>query len=378
MPESYDAIVLGVGGFGSSCLTHLARRGLSVLGVDQLFPGHSRGSSHGETRIIRQAYFEHPDYVPLLLRAYDLWNELQSTIGRDLLTICGLAIAGPGEGEAVSGTRLAAQQHNLELHDLSHDEAQQRMPGFSIPEHFDVVYESTGGVLKVEDCIRAHVDEAVRLGAQLRIGEEVIRWSSDGRTITIQTNRTTIEAATLVITAGAWSSQLLSTVPDVPKIQVLRKVLQWHRVRSQDYSIGKGGLGFLFEMPEGAFYGFPSFDGTTLKIAEHTGGEPVADPGQLDRSLRPEDVARLAEFISRVMPQLEPQPLRHSVCMYSMSPDGHFIVDRHPMFSNVVFGAGFSGHGFKFAPVVGEALADLAMNGQTDLPVDFLGLSRFH
>ena len=211
----------------------------------------------------------------------------------------------------------------------------------------------------------------------MAIGETVERWSSSGDAVTVQTNRGTIEAASLVIAAGAWASSLLSNIDRVPEIQVLRKVLLWNPVRTQSYSIENGGGGFLFELPHGTFYGFPSLDGKTLKLAEHSGGTPVSDPRKLDRSLTDADVSPVAEFIRQVMPDLDPQPARHSVCMYSMSPDGHFIVDRHPEFSNVVFGAGFSGHGFKFAPVIGEALADLALEGATDLPIDFLGLNRF-
>jgi len=377
MRRTADVVVLGVGGFGSACLAHLARRGISVLGVDQFLPGHDRGSSHGETRIIRQAYYEHMDYVPLVLRAYEQWREFEAESGQSLMKICGLALAGLADGEAIQGSRLAAKLHGAEIQDLPPSDAADRLSGFRIPDGFEVVFEPPGGFLHVEESIRCQVDQAIRHGAQLAIGETVERWSSSGDAVTVQTNRGTIEAASLVIAAGAWASSLLSNIDRVPEIQVLRKVLLWNPVRTQSYSIENGGGGFLFELPHGTFYGFPSLDGKTLKLAEHSGGTPVSDPRKLDRSLTDADVSPVAEFIRQVMPDLDPQPARHSVCMYSMSPDGHFIVDRHPEFSNVVFGAGFSGHGFKFAPVIGEALADLALEGATDLPIDFLGLNRF-
>ena len=377
MRRTADIVVLGVGGFGSACLAQLAMRGVSVLGIDQFLPGHDRGSSHGETRIIRQAYYEHVDYVPLVLRAYEQWRELEAESGRSLMEICGLALAGPVDGEAIEGSRLAAKLHKAEIQDLSPREAADRLSGFRIPEGFEVVFEPPGGFLHVENSVRCQVDLAIRHGAQLAIGETVEGWSSHGDTVIVQTNRGTIEAASLVIAAGAWASSLLAGRDRVPDIQVLRKVMLWNPVRTQSYSIENGGCGFLFEMPHGTFYGFPSLDGKTLKLAEHSGGTPATDPHTLDRSLMNADVSPVAEFVRQVMPNLDPKPARHAVCMYSMSPDGHFIVDRHPDFSNVVFGAGFSGHGFKFTPVIGEALADLALERATDLPIDFLSLDRF-
>lgn len=377
MSRQVDVIVLGVGGFGSACLAHLAKRGVSVLGADRFPPGHDRGSSHGDTRVIRQAYYEHTDYVPLVLRAYDQWRELESETGRSLMEICGLALAGPSDGEAIQGSRLAAQLHGAEIENLSPREAAERLPGFRFPDGFEVVFEPPGGFLHVEESVRSHVDQAIRHGAQLAIGESVENWSSNGNTVTVQTSGETIEAASLVITAGAWASDLLAGIDGAPDLQVLRKVLLWNPVRTQSYSIERGGCAFLFEMPQGTFYGFPSLDRKTLKLAEHSGGLPVADPLELDRSLTEADVSPVADFIMNAMPDLDPQPVRHAACMYSMSPDGNFIVDRHPEFPNVVFGAGFSGHGFKFTPTLGEALADLALKGATELPIEFLSLKRF-
>jgi len=377
MNQQVDVVVLGAGGFGSACLAHLASRGASVLGLDAFLPGHDRGSSHGETRIVRQAYFEHPDYVPLLHRAYELWHELHSESQRPLMNLCGLALAGPPDCETVSGARLAAKRHGASLESLSPSDVRERLPGFRIPEGFDVVYEAPGGFLHVEECIRNHIDRAIQAGARLQIGERITSWSSDGRTVRIQTSSGQIEAGSLIITAGAWAGRLLAELPRFPPIEILRKVLLWHDVHSADYSLDTHGCCFLFEMPQGTFYGFPSLDGKTLKLAEHTGGMQVSDPLHLDRQLLPDDTAGPSQFVQRVMPGVNPTPEYHRVCMYSMSPDRHFILDRHPDYSNVVFGAGFSGHGFKFTPVIGEALADLALNGTTDLPIDFLRLNRF-
>lgn len=373
--DQFDVAVVGVGGFGSSCLYHLARRGVRVLGLDRFPAGHDRGSSHGDTRIIRQAYFEHPDYVPLLLRAYDLWRELESESGHDLLRICGLMLAGPGDGEAVAGTRTASREHGLDLESVSATEAVDRFPGFRIPNGFDVVFEQAGGFLYVEDCVRAHVDLACQHGAEFRSDAAVTGWTSDGRTVRVRTEHDEFETAALIITGGAWASELLQS--DVGRaLEVKRKPLLWHPVRSDAYNVDNGGCGFLFDMPEGQFYGFPSLDGQTLKLAEHTGGEVVTDPLHLDRSLRDSDVNPLAAFASRVMPDVDPAPVRHALCMYTTTPDSHFLVDQHPAYENVWFGAGFSGHGFKVTSVIGEALADLAVDRQTELPVEFLGARR--
>jgi sarcosine oxidase len=372
MSSGYDCIVLGLGGFGSAALYHAAARGLSVLGIEQFSIGHDRGSSHGETRIIRKAYFEHPDYVPLLLRAYNLWRALEATEDLSLMHLCGLMLAGPAEGETIAGARLAAQLHNLELQTISPSDG--RYAGFRIPDSFDVVVEPEAGFLKVEDCVRAHVDAALRTGATVAADEAVIDWQHTGGTFRVRTSRGEYESGALVITAGAWASTILSTL-SLP-LEVVRKPQFWFPVRSAAYAENYGAPAFYFEMPTGLFYGFPSRDGATLKAAEHSRGNSVADPARVDRNVGPEDWESLARFLKECLPDVDPQPIRSSVCLYTLSPDRHFIVDRHPEFEHAAFGAGFSGHGFKFTPVIGEALVDLAIEGHTRHPIDFLSARR--
>lgn len=395
--KQFDVIVIGIGGFGSSCLYHLAKRGLRVLGVDRFPAGHDRGSSHGDTRIIRQAYFEHSDYVPLLLQAYGLWRELESESGRDLMTICGLMLSGPPDGIAVPGAHTASALYGVDVERVARSDATHRFPGFHIPDGFEVVFESQGGFLQVEECVRTHIDLACQHGAEFQSGEAVVDWSSNGKTVRVRTPNEQYEAASLIVTAGAWSGGLLQgthtetasdqaaekppdadcSAADIARhLHVIRKTLLWNPVRSGAFNLDAGGCGFFFEMPDGIFYGFPSLDGRTLKLAEHTGGEVVADPLHLDRSLRDTDVNPVARFASEVMPELDPVPQRHSVCMYTMTPDAHFLIDRHPAHANVWFGAGFSGHGFKFTSVIGQALADLSLEGRTKQPVDFLASRR--
>ena len=384
MFERFDAVVVGVGGFGSSSLYHLAKHGSRVLGLDRFPAGHDQGSSHGDTRITRQAYFEHPDYVPLLLRSYDLWRELESESGRDLLTICGLLLSGPADGEAIPGSLTASREHGVAIESVAASDVRERFPGFEFPDGFDTVFEPGGGFLKVEDCVRTHVELACQHGARFHSDEPVVGWTSDGETVRVRTERGEYEAASLVITAGPWAADLLNgdqnqTSPAeeiAGRLEVRRKSLLWNRVRSDAYNLENGGCGFLFEMPEGQFYGFPSLDGQTIKLSEHTGGEVVIDPLHIDRSLRESDVNPLARFASEVLSDVEPAPIRHSICMYTLTPDSHFLIDRHPEHSNVWYGAGFSGHGFKFTSVIGEALAELAIEGRTDAPVGFLGAGR--
>lgn len=375
MSGVYDAIVLGVGGFGSSTLYHLAKRGLRVLGLEQFPPVHDRGSSHGETRIIRQAYYEHPDYVPLLLRAYDLWHDLESQSGQQLLFPVGLFLAGYPGGEVVPGTENAAKLHNLPLDYFTPAEARRRFPGYVFPEDFRIIFERQAGYLLVEECVREHINAAINKGAELRTSERVLDWKVQNGVAIVRTDQGEYHAARLVITAGAWASQLLANLN--VKLRVLRKTLAWFPAPSNVYDVAQGNSEFVFEIPGGQFfYGFPRLDGRTIKVAEHSNGEEVADPARVDRSLLAADVQGFQSFLKTYLPEVGTVPEQHAVCMYTMSPDSHFIVDRHPEHSQVVFGAGFSGHGFKFTSVIGEALADLA-TGETALPVEFLSLKRF-
>ncbi|QDU37537.1 Monomeric sarcosine oxidase [Maioricimonas rarisocia] len=372
--ETYDCIVIGVGGIGSACLYHLARRGHRVLGLEQFDVPTDRGSSHGESRVIRQAYFEHPDYVPLLKQAYAGWSALEDVSGRSLYQPTGILVAGPADGEAVAGCRLAASQHQLSIENLSTAQAMGRFPGLVIPQNLDVVFERDAGFLFVEDCVRAHADAALAAGAELRTRERVRSWQSNGGTVRLLTDRGRYEASRVIITAGPWSAHLLSEL-NLP-LSVLRKVMTWHADRSGAMRVENGAPVWFIELPEGCFYGVPGVGGESVKVGEHTRGEAVTDPFTVDRGLRASDLLPIRSMLKQLLPGVSPEPSRLAVCMYTNSPDGHFIVDRYPGNDSVVLAAGFSGHGFKFAPVIGEALADLADAGRTDLPIGFLGLSR--
>jgi len=327
-----------------------------------------------------------------------LWHELERETNRQLLHPVGLFIAGAPTCESVSGTILAAEQHRLPLDRLSVAEARGRFPGFRFHDDFAIVFEPQAGYLEVENCVAAHVQAALRQGAVLQTGETVVGWESDGRRVVVKTDKAEYAAASLVITAGPWASQVLNPcetgigtssaesraaeqlADGQPTwgncLRIVRKPVFWFAADAT-FDAARGIPTFFFETPAGQFYGFPRLDGHTIKVAEHTQGAPVADPLSVDRNVQPDDLVRLGSFLTEHLPGIGQNPERFSVCMYTKTPDSHFCIDRHPRFANVALGAGFSGHGFKFTSVLGEALADLAQNGTTNLPVGFLSVKRF-
>lgn len=361
---------------GSAAAQQLATRGFKVLGLEQFHLVHDRGSSHGQSRIIRQAYFEHTDYVPLLLRTYELWRELENSTGQHLFDQVGLTLSGVPFGETISGAKRSAQLHGLNLEELTPEEAHRRWPSLAFPADHEIVFEPLAGLLRVEACVQAQIDAARRHGAVIQPEERVLSWASNGKSVTVRTDRAEYAANSLIITAGAWAGQSLQQLK-LP-LEVRRKFVGWFPIRAGHFGIDQKVPTYFYELPHGTFYGFPSLDGKTAKLAEHSGGDLVTDAHQVDRALHPTDLTRLAHFIESQLPGLDPTPAQHSVCLYTMSPDQHFIVDLHPGLSNVAIAAGFSGHGFKFAPVIGEALADLSINRSTSRPMDFLSLKRFN
>lgn len=372
--ETYDCIVAGVGGAGSAALYHLAARGRRVLGLDRFEPGHDRGSSHGDTRIIRMAYFEHPDYVPLLKRAHRLWDELEEVRGEKLRFESGLLQAGPANGIVVEGVLRSAREHDLAVIELSAAEAAERFNGFRMEDSMAAVYEKEAGYLLVENCVRAYAAEAVKQGAQLETGVNILSWREDGDGVIIETDQGARSAANLVITPGAWGPDLLEKV-GVP-LEVRRKHLYWFRCPRERYRDSSGFPAFVFETSEGFFYGFPSIDGESIKVARHSGGRQVADPLEIDRGLDEEDLAAVRDFLGRHLPGVEEDLTRHEVCYYTCTPDEHFLFGRHPGCERVAFAAGLSGHGFKFTSVLGEMLACMSSGEDHGLPAGFLDAGR--
>jgi sarcosine oxidase len=365
MDSIFDVAVLGLGGMGSAAAWALARRGARVVGLEQFDLAHDRGSSHGETRLIRKAYFEHPDYVPLLHRSYALWDELGALAESPLLHRAGLVLCGAPESDAVAGAELAAERHALALEPqpagrfrpLLDDRAGERL-----------LVEPEGGYVEVDRAVRAFQELAQRDGATLLGGTPVTGWTSEGALLRLSTPRGDVVARRLVLAAGAWSGRWLAELG--VSVVAHRNLLFWFDAGPE----WRDAPCFVFDLPEGFFYGFPRISERGLKVAQHLPGEVVAEPSEVDRALRPEDVAPVARFVAARLSGVDPAPREHVVCLYEMSADGHFVITLDPRDARVAIAAGFSGHGFKFAPVVGEALADLALEGRTDLPIGFLGL----
>lgn len=371
----YDVIVLGLGGVGSSAAFALAKRGHRVLGIDQFSPPHNHGSSHGETRIIRKSYFEHASYVPLLCRAYELWRELESRSGARLYHATGILEIGPADGIVIPGVLKSAAQFGLPIEQITMAEAMYRYPALLGDEAWSVLLERDAGYLKVEDCVEAHLESAVDLGANLVMEQKVIDWGIDGGGVFIRAQAQTYRANKLVLTAGPWAGELLHQF-GVP-LHVLRKHLYWYETNNQAYQELDGFPCFFYETPTGLFYGFPNRDALGLKIARHSGGEGVDSKIDGVHHRSNEDQMAVESFLDSNLPEVSRRMTRWSGCYYTMTPDENFIVDTLPNMPQVTIVAGLSGHGFKFTSVLGELAADLA----TDLPLspdlNFLRLSRF-
>lgn len=372
---AFDVIVLGAGGMGSAAAYELARRGRSVLALEQFPLVHARGSSHGHTRIIRRAYYEHPAYVPLVRRAFERWYDLEQRTGRHLLTECGCLNVGPVDGEVVSGVLTSAREHRLAVESLDAAGLRARFPPFRFDEGYAGVLERDAGFLYVEECVRAHLDAARDLGAVIHAEEPATDWRVSGPGVVVTTTKGTYHAAHLVLTAGPWAGAVLADRGAA--LRVMRQTMLWFgppdpaSFRRDVFPI------FLADVPGGPFYGLPAVDGRGVKVARHYGAVEQASPAAVDRDPRPADEGLVREFLGAHLPGAA-GPLRDArTCIYTLTPDRHFLIGAHPDFANVAVAAGFSGHGFKFAPVVGEILADLVEAGTTTLDIGLFRFDRF-
>lgn len=367
---NYDVIVLGLGGMGSSASYHLAKRGFKVLGLEQFTEAHALGSSHGKTRLIRKAYFEHSDYVPLLHQSYDLWRDLEKESCESLLHLTGLTIFGAPDSQILNGIKTSRDRFDLTVNDVSETAAQKWNSAFHIPKGFLGLEEPGAGFLEVEKCVLAHLNLAKRLGADLRFEDSCLSWGADTNEVWVHTKRGKFSAKKLVITAGPWTSHVLKEL-DL-KLQVHRVTQFWFQAKNKPV-LEQIKSCFAFDLPYGFIYGFPVFQNSKdLKVAIHKPGAKISDPKEVDRNLSPEDHQEVSHFLRDVLPGIDPVPVSGSVCFYTMTPDEHFVIDRHPSFDRVSFAAGFSGHGFKFASVIGKILADLADNGKSSDLKSFL------
>jgi sarcosine oxidase len=372
----YDVAVVGLGGMGSASLAHCAKRGASVIGLEQFARGHDLGSSSGKSRMIRKAYFEDPAYVPLLLRAYDLWRELERESGEELLRLTGLLMAGPEGCEIITGATRAAREHCLPFESLSARDIRSRYPMLKVLDDEVGVYEPDGGVLDPERSVAAHLRVAEAAGAQLRFNSVMETWAAtaDGFVIHLAEGGEVTSRA-LVLSLGPWFQEALAKLGVVLRVQ--RNVQAWFEPASSLYS-APDFPPFLLDRKGllAPLYGFPDF-GAGVKAAFHSHGE-FTDPAHVDREINlRRDIEPIREAMEQWMPGAAATFHAAKPCLYSLTPDGHFVVDRHPEYARLVLCGGFSGHGFKFAPVIGEIAADLALEGRSRHDIGFLSLRRF-
>ncbi|HEY3626185.1 MAG TPA: N-methyl-L-tryptophan oxidase [Terracidiphilus sp.] len=375
---SYDVIVLGLGAMGSAAAQHLAERHVRVLGIEQFTPPHDKGSSHGGTRMIRQAYWESADYIPLVLRAYELWRRLEHDAGTKLLTITGGLILGHPSSQLVRGAIAAALTHGIPHSVLSPAEVRARFPAITPLDDDVALHEELAGYVLPEECIRAQLKVAAQCGAELHFDEKVLTWKALGGQVEVTTGRAVYQAHHLIIAAGPWASQAF---PDLFPLRVTRQVMTWIQPASSlEQFLPARFPVFLCDSPEDGLlgYGFPAVDGPSggVKVAIH-GSSIECLPDTIDRVIHAIDGAEVIRRLRPRFPALDGEILKATTCMYTMTPDEHFIIGPHPHLPSVSIACGFSGHGFKFAPVVGEILADLATQGATAHPISLFAPTRF-
>lgn len=365
---------------GSATCYQLARRGLRVLGLEQFNIPHSRGSHHGGTRLIRQAYFEHPNYVDLLKAVYPLWRELEAETGTDLFQQVGALYLGNPDCELVAGSRRAATMYDIPFEWLSKAEVESRFPAFRCQDDWVGFFEPRAGYLHSEAAVAAMSQRALDAGAVLRGQTRVVSWHAQGSQVTVRTEHESYTTGRLVLCGGAWANRLLQSVG--LSLKVTRQVVAWVWPQTPNLFTVNSMPGWAIDpniagQYQGIYYGFPlSKNPLGVKLGWHAPGDET-DPDQVEQKVRANDLSWLPGFSARHMPELGGSILGASTCFYTYSSDGHFIVDQHPQHDNVYFATGFSGHGFKFAPVIGQALADLTTSGVSRLPIDFLSLERF-
>jgi sarcosine oxidase len=365
---------------GASALASLANRGVEVLGIDREPSPHDRGSSHGGSRIIRRAYFEHPDYVPLLNESFERWERLERSSRSPLLHRAGVLLVGPSNSLILKASRSSAEHHGVPIEWLDPDRMRDRFPQFSSESEWSGLLEPGGGILDPEAGVRAHLDAARRAGASIQRPVRVVSVDGDDDSAVVRTDREEIRTRRLIIAAGAWTASLLGDHCGVPLIPH-RKAMIWFEAADPQACASDRMPAWLIDDgdPAGNYYGVPTWPGQPspggVKVGFHGSGTVVDpdDPGEI----APEVVERFTADLATRMPGVLGRPLATRSCLYTMSPDQDFVIDHLPGRRSMVVVAGFSGHGYKFAPVVGEIAADLAIDGTTLRPAGFLGLARF-
>ena len=370
----YHTIIVGLGGMGSAAAYHLAARGEKVLGIERFSPAHRNGSSHGHSRIIRQAYFEHPSYVPLLKRAFSHWDDLARQADEDLLHLTGGLNLGLPDSDVITGTLASVRAHDLPHEYLNAAEIRRRYPAFTPGDDIVGVFERNAGYVVPEAAVRTHLRLAAQHSATLRFNEVVQSWQATESGVTVTTDQRTYTADHLILAPGAWAPELMHDL-GLP-LRVERRVLLWFDPIGGEAPFDEANFPvYIWDCGEGvSFYGFPKQPGTPgIKVAIHTVGQQCA-PDTINRALSDHDVASLQDLVRERVPALLGPMRDYETCMYTLTPDEHFVIAKHPTHPQVVLASPCSGHGFKFTPVIGEVLADLAMHGRTNHDISLFSL----
>jgi sarcosine oxidase len=375
MVTPWDVIVVGLGAMGSATLHQLARRGQRVLGIEQFIPGHANGSSHGKSRIIREAYFEDPRYVPLVQRAYECWRALEAESGVTVFRQTGGLMLGAPDTAVVTGARRSAELHGLPHEVIDAAEVRRRYPAFTPAEHEIGVVEPRAGMLSPELAITTFTALAERHGATVRTGEALVSWRPSGDGVEVTTTAGTYLTAKLILTVGAWAGKVFGEL-SLP-FTVQRNVLYWFAPQRNASHFAPDHLPiFIHEHGNGpAWYGFPD-TGDGVKLALHHHGD-VADPDVLRRTVRDDEVELVRSIIRRYLPDADGPLLAAAPCMYTNVPDDHFVIDQHPAHASVILASPCSGHGFKFSSALGEVLADMATGDPVAFDTTLFSLARF-
>ncbi len=379
---NFDVIVLGVGSMGSATCYQLARQGYKVLGLEQFDIPHELGSHAGQSRLIRKAYAEHPDYVPLLEQAYQNWKTLEAETGVQVYFKTGLLYFGADSNSFLKGVLTSSEKYSIQVNSLSRALVSENYPQFNIPDSYSCLEEPDAGFVTPERSILLFTEQAVQHGAVIRTREEVSEWKRDNGLIRVKTDKGVYAAKKLVITAGPWAGKMIPGLAS--KLQVTRQVVAWVKPEKGDnFMLGNFPCWFIGD-GEYSYYGFPILpvnkfgEPRGLKLAMHAPIGDISDPDTIDRTPNSKDERFLINALRKFFHSGYSETLHMKTCMYTNTPDGNFILDYLDGYDkDVVIAAGFSGHGFKFASVIGEIMADLAMKGKTELPIGFLNAARF-
>lgn len=374
----YEQIIIGAGSMGSAAAYFLGKAGKRVLLIDAHHPPHTEGSHHGETRLIRFAYGEGERYVPFVLRAKQLWDELAVISGKANFLQTGIVNVGEANDPFIQGVERASDQYNLPLQKLTASELMEKFSGMQIPSHLIGLYEPSSGVMLTEACIESYIEQACKYDVtkkfdtkiqQIEIEEGIVKvYSQNGECYT---------ADHCICTVGAWAKELLEKTGIILPMQPTRKTFAWFEADESIYGDMRYP-GFTFQFHHESYYGFPSIDGKGLKIGRHDTGQPINPNDEKTAfGLVDHEQQELEQFLHTYMPQVG-KLIEGKTCMYAMTPDEDFIIDQHPIYPQITFAAGFSGHGFKFASAVGEALSELAQGMETTIDLSAFTFARFN